>query len=892
MLMSTDYDLAQQVIPDCISRGRDSACDGPWFKVSSPRRMAIPSQGWKLHVSAGVVTAPKVLARCLPILLDSDVTFKFVSSTPRLSVLNDGRAGLSQVGKFITAYPSSDGDAVQLALALDAATAGLSGPAVPSDRPLRPNSLVYYRFGGFGSTTMRTPLGEAVPALVSPEGDLVADVRTSFRPPSWAQDPFVASGAAGEWTSSTRRMIADRFVVAAVLHTSPRSTVYLCLDLADATKCVVKHTTDAGARRTERLRAEFDALTCLRDDPRFPAARGLFEDAHGCFLAMEDVEGLPFEHVLASLRNRGTAPPAEQGARWGCEIAAMLQTINEHGFVYLDLKPANIRVTPDGTLRLIDFDCAWPHPSALPAEQAKWLGGTAGYMSPQRMSGSLPQLTDDVYALGATLYLLATGAEPSCAPDPRQLLRRPIELLNPYADPALAEVIRHCLNPDPKRRYAAVSQCRQALQRVADRAERRRKRAPTHSAVLDETSAVNLARRIGDSLCDAILPGSGRQPFVWSQSPLDADIPWGTDLNVGGAGAALALSALVMESDDARHRAALRVCARWLTDARRPGGQPMAGLYVGESGVAAAQLRAGLVLGDDSLVCAARKLQSQVAGMTHDSPDLFNGTAGRLRVHLWFADATGDPAHLQWARNAGERLLRCAQQTDDCTYWTMPAHYGELGAKRLTGYAHGAAGIADALLDLYEATADAALLEAALGVRRWLAGLATPTGDDGEGLNWPPDDQGVATMSYWCHGAAGISRFLLRLYALAGDTGALELAVRAARTVASSTRWSSSPQCHGLAGNIECLLDCYAVTGSSSHLEEAGQLGALLPAFGIARSGHWHFATSHDATNPGFTSGCAGVITALLRLAHRGRRAHLLTAQGFRPEELTASSGS
>jgi hypothetical protein len=889
--MAAEHDFAHRVIEECTRRGRAAARDEPWLKVGPHVSASIPSQGWKLHVSAGVLTASEVLRRCLPILLDGDVPFKVLSSTPKLSALNDGRGGASQVGKFITVYPNSDDDAVRLARALDAATANLSGPAIPSDRPLRPNSLVHYRFGGFGSTWMRTPLGEAVRALVSPTGDLVVDVRSSFQPPSWTQDPFVASGAAGE-PKPARRIIADRFVVAAVLHASPRSTVYLCLDLSDATKCVLKHVTDSGARRTERLRAEYEALSQLCPDPRFPSPLAIFEDAEGCFLAMEDIEGQPFQDVLMSLRNRGILPRTEQIVGWGCEIAAMLQSINDRGFLYVDLKPSNILVAADGSLRLIDFDCAWPHPSVLPAEHAKWLGGTPGYMSPQRISGSVPQLTDDVYALGAILYLFVTGAEPSCAPNTRELLSRPIELLNPDVDPAVAEVIRRCLDPSPKARYASASQCRQVLQRIADSRERESGTTCAAAVVLAGSSCVALARRIGDSLCDAILSEPGRRPFLWPQSPLGGETPWGTDLNIGGAGAALALSELVTEFDDTKYRDALGSCARWLVNAPRPGGQLMAGLYVGESGVAAAQLRAGQVLGNDSLIGRAVELQTKVAAIAHHSPDLFNGTAGRMRAHLWFAGATADPVHLQWAMDAGERLLRTAQHADECVYWTMPASYEQLGGKRLTGYAHGAAGIADALLDLYEVTTDAVLLEAALGVGRWLERLVTPALDGGAGLNWGPDDQSVASMAYWCHGAAGVARFLFRLHAFSNDATALQTALRAVRTVASATRWSSSPQCHGLAGNIECLLDAYSVTGSNSYLEEAGQLGALLPAFAGSRGGRWHFTTSHDVSNPGFTNGCAGVVSALLRLAHRGRRPHLLTLQGFPPQEPTAASAS
>src|SRR6185437_11429706 len=112
--------------------------------------------------------------------------FKVAASLSALNGLNEGRGQLSQVGKFITVYPSDDAQAVQLAVALDDATRGLRGPAVPSDRALRPDSLVHYRFGGFTPRSMQTPLGEVVSVLVAPDGTLEPDRREPFyQAPPW-----------------------------------------------------------------------------------------------------------------------------------------------------------------------------------------------------------------------------------------------------------------------------------------------------------------------------------------------------------------------------------------------------------------------------------------------------------------------------------------------------------------------------------------------------------------------------------------------------------------------------------------------------------------------------------------------------------------------------------
>src|SRR5438270_636322 len=65
--------------------------------------------------------------------------------------------------------------------------------------------------------------------------------------------------------------------------------------------------------------------------------------------------------------------------------------------------------------------------------------GTRGYMSPQQAQGGPPAISDDVYSLGALLFLLTTGAEPSRAPHPFALLERPVAKLNPGVDQAIAD---------------------------------------------------------------------------------------------------------------------------------------------------------------------------------------------------------------------------------------------------------------------------------------------------------------------------------------------------------------------------------------------------------------------------------------------------------------------
>lgn len=832
-----------------------------------------PEQGWKLHVSAGLLTASEVLGKSLPAILDEDADFKVIASLGQLAALNEGLGGLSQVGKFVTIYPNDDAQAVRLAWALQEATDGLAGPSIPSDRALRRRSAVHYRYGGFGGLQMRTALGESLPAIRAPDGSLVPDRRLGrYDPPPWAQDPFVAAGIADDRPAPSRR-IGSRYVILARLHASPRSHVYLCMDLSapGPGTCVVKRVADDGSGSLDRLRNEHRILSRLAPDSRFPQPIELFGGDGELCLAMEDLEGQTLDAVLSAFRERNVLPARDQLVRWATELADLLEAIHSDGLAYGDLKAPNVMVAPDGRLRLVDFELARERQREPAVTRQQ---GTPGYMSPQQLAGRSLTVADDVFGLGALMYLIASGAEPSFAPNPSALLDRPVERLNPELGQGPANLISRCLDPDPDRRPVSP---RAAAVALADTV-----RADCVVPVAEPATraqSLALARRIGDALSE----GVSERGFVWPHGGCFDGEP-SLDLNTGVAGAILALAELVTTFDDPTHRAALALGARWLATTPRPAEIRLPGLYVGEAGVGVALLRVGRVLDDASLTRAAADVGRSIASVPHNSPDLFNGTAGRLRFHLWLWLDTGDSEHLDHATAAAEYLLSAAQHRAQGLCWTIPPGYDRLSGQTLTGYAHGAAGIGDVLLDLFEVTGHEELLTAARDAGRWLKSLAKPALKNGSGVNWSHDGHAHATMAFWCHGAAGITRFLLRLGTLSKDAEALELARRGASVVAQGTRWSGVSQCHGLAGNVECLLDMYQATNDESYLIDAESMACLMHAFAVEHEGRFRLITDRNSSSPGFSTGCAGVAACLLRLTDPQTGPHLLSLQTFNRE--------
>lgn len=849
---------------------------------------SLPQQGWKLHVSASVSSARAVLRAVLPILFARSATFKMAVSLKRLKFLNQGGAGRSQIGKFITVYPRNDEEALALATLLDDATNGLSGPSIPSDHALHTGSLVYYRYGGFSNQlVIQNTIGLILPAIRTPENEILTDLRhVPYQAPPWVVDPFINAGIATE-PPPFKRLLGNRYLVITILSTSMNSTIYLGSDLEVARTCVIKGPSFAqrnsfNRQARQKISHEAQILSLLAPDRSFPALFDVLEQDGSLFLIMEDIEGETLDVYTGKRIARGQHIPFARIITWSQELAEMLEAIHAKGLVYTDLKPSNVIIDGDGKLHLIDFELAHPQGD----ENPMWRGcGTRGYMSPQQQAGQPITVRDDIYSFGALLYALVTGAEPSYAPRPLTLLDRPVESLNPRAEEALRGIIARCLDTDPEARYPSMSALKAALASSGVRSPSISSGSDPAQEAAEKAAAHyrELAKRLLDTLCTQARRPAHSEGLAWkSAHPISYGFV-ARDINTGNSGTLLALAELAAEFPGSHTREILEAGARWLRETTTKNSQPLPGLYVGESGVGAALLRAGQILHDDSLIAVAAQRGRQVSSLPYGSPDLFNGIAGRLRFHLLLWDETGEQEHLLSAINCGQQLLATATTKDSReVFWTIPEGYDSLSGHTYAGYAHGAAGIADALLDLFEITGDERLLPSIQGAGSWLKRLALPALDDESGLSWPMIEGGPANQAFWCHGSAGIGQFFLHAATVGVIPAAMDIATRAARIVAHGTRSVGPTQCHGLAGNIEFLLDIYQATGDRSYLTEAHALAFLLEAFSQERDGYLVFSSEFPETfTPDYMVGYAGIALCLLRLSAPDRLPHQLSRVGF-----------
>jgi hypothetical protein len=423
------------------------AVEGSLWRYSRAGLPEDPEQGWKLHVSATVLTAGRVLEAAAPLLAARGVLYKAPASLVELETLNSGIFyGYSQVGKFLTVYPRTDAEAVALAAELDRATRGVDAPSVPFDLKYRAGGCVYYRYGAFKDLDFEDEAGERVLAVRDPVGNLVPDVREGSAHPDWVANPFPATRARRAPKPSPLQTTVRAF---RALTQRGRGGVYQAFDLGTTTPrlCVLKE----GRRNGEvgwdgrdgrwRVRHEGRVLAALAAaGVNVPRVYGSFRAEGNYYLSIEFVEGESFDRWLTSRPRRlGLAAALGRGA----ELARLVARVHAAGWVWRDCKPGNLIVTTGGELRPLDFEGACPvgRPDPLP-----W--GTHPYAPPESHDAfrGRSRLSEDLYALGAIVHLLLAGRLPDdSAPVPLGRMRRGV--------PARAlQVVAGLLDHDPRLR--------------------------------------------------------------------------------------------------------------------------------------------------------------------------------------------------------------------------------------------------------------------------------------------------------------------------------------------------------------------------------------------------------------------------------------------------------
>ncbi|WP_305787065.1 class III lanthionine synthetase LanKC [Symbioplanes lichenis] len=653
-------------------------------------------QGWKVHVSATLGNAERVLATVRDYCVPRGLAFKHLRGPKLLLMRNSKYAARGASGKFVTIYPRDDAELATICAELAELLAGEPGPYILSDLRYG-DGPVYVRYGSFSKRYCLRD-GQVVPAIADASGALVPDRRDPvFHVPEWVTLPaFLEPHLAAREAVSTTQV---PYKIERALHFSNGGGLYVGRDLRTDEVVVLKEARpgaglDAtGTDAVTRLRRERDMLLRLAGVPGIVRVHDSFTLGEHEFLALSYVTGEPLNKLLVQRHPLVEAPTRRADyTRWAlgvhAQVARIIGDIHRAGVVYGDLHLFNVLVDDEDRVTLLDFEVA--RPVAEPGPPAL---RNQAFAAPRDRTG----FAVDDYALAClrlALFLPLTSML-RLAPAKVTHLADIIAEHFPVPRAELDESVRVILGPRPAPPFETTDTRR----RLAD-------------GITASASPVRT---------DRLFPGD-----------IEQFRSGGVNLAHGAAGVLWALAETQMPVDPAHEQ--------WLADrAHAPESGSRLGFHDGLHGVAWALHRLGRK--DEAVALLDRCLAEPWRDL---GSDLGGGLAGIGLNLAWFAGATGDHRYADAAAQVTDLVaarLRAAP----------PAATTSGGAHPWAGLHRGAAGPALLFLHRYEQTGDEAMLDlAARALRRDLC--ACVIRENGA----MSVDEGWRTMPYLADGSVGI----------------------------------------------------------------------------------------------------------------------------------------
>ncbi|GAB3480184.1 class III lanthionine synthetase LanKC [Amycolatopsis cihanbeyliensis] len=696
---------------------------GVW-RMLRPTSEPLPEQGWKIHVSACLDNAERVLTTVHEYCIEHKVSFKYLRTQSILLARNSKYAPRSASGKLITIYPADDSQFERVLADLSGKLDGEEGPYILSDLRYG-NGPLFARYGGFVERWVEAD-GTRVLAIRKSDGTLVPDKRgPSFVTPDWVDlpeclEPHISArkgGDPGDFPYRVRRS----------LHFSNGGGVYQAERLADERELVLKEgRPHAGLDRDQadavtRLRREYDILTGLAGIPGIPEVYDLFTVWEHHFLAMEYVRGRSLGAWLSrnypltrgDTGEREVADYTRRALGLLDAVTTLISRVHERGVVFGDLHALNIMVDDgdDGEgkeggedtagepprVSLIDFELACPvDTGSRPAL------GAPGFRAPRDRTG----FQIDEYALAALRLWLFLPVNAMLELSPAKLF-------------PLVEFVERRF-PVPEGFGESV------LSVLAPRDEQGARPAPATTELDQPEPDWGVVRK---SLAEAILA---------SATPERADRLFPGDIEqfrIGGTcfgyGAAGVLHAL-----DVTGAGRYPEHERWLIEAVR--GEPPArpGFYDGAHGIAYVLENLGHAEEAGAVLDGAANLVEQTRDHSLDG-----GLAGIALNLRHFAGTRQDADFRAHAMRLADRLAEAVAGAEE------PAGFAR------AGLLHGWSGPALLFLRLFDDTGDRSWLDLAdQALRRDLAECVPA--DDG---SLQVRDGGARTLPYLAIGSAGVA---------------------------------------------------------------------------------------------------------------------------------------
>ncbi|MEK3906711.1 class III lanthionine synthetase LanKC [Oceanobacillus sp. FSL W7-1309] len=363
---SSEKYLVMNLPDDCIISNDEKSV----WKVYNFKEGILIEQGWKIHISATINNAKQILSKVSDLLVARKIPFKHLKSEYEFINTNSKTANRASSGKFITIYPPSNEAFLNLlSLLYNTLQTYEKGPYIFSDKRWR-NSNIYYRYGGF--IAIFNEDGEM--CIKDEKENLIVDERVPYyQVPDFAKefDQYIDS-VNNKYTieDNTKSNKFAEYEFKSAIRFTNGGGIYEAERKKDKRKVIVKearpkagldgHKFDA----LERQKVEFDALTKLSKVDGVVNVLDYFTYWEHSYLIEEYVDGISLQHWTSAnypyTANSDIHIYNDNVIEILSNLVDIVESMHKEGIGMGDLQPANIIISQDLKVTLIDFETARP----------------------------------------------------------------------------------------------------------------------------------------------------------------------------------------------------------------------------------------------------------------------------------------------------------------------------------------------------------------------------------------------------------------------------------------------------------------------------------------------------------------------------------------------------
>lgn len=827
------------------------------------------SDGWLLHISI----VKQQMVELLPSLLDylSQYNFPFIIPVNKdfHTIILDGRAGLTQVGKVISVYIVDDDALCELVNYLTGLTAELKGRSIPT--AVHVSSCLAISYGRFFDE-FDLYMNRHYSALFGYQAHNVLLERLADKQLKW---PFKERFHLKK--TRFQRLIKKQYVPVQSLKNDAKGNVIKCIRINriyDMQWCVLKQGKknqcfdDQGRDVSDRLRWQCEVHKLLTGKIPLPKVIEYFEVSDDAYLAFEYIDGVPLSAKVGTLC-QGTiwkALPFEIRREIICyliQVTDILIAFHQNDIVHRDTNPGNFLVNKEGAIVPIDIELCFDLSVKKPFPA--FTSGTPGYISPQQSSDSYPAFEDDIYGLGALVIKTLTGLSPSkLNTDAPKSLKKMLSFF--LTGNILIDIICDSLSHEPSLR-PAIQDIKHGLE-VFDAmlltvGNQKREVVKTGDTPVEVSSIIQKAI---NSLGIDIMSGLNNEWISLDQTDhvLSNELmssSWYPGFQSGAAGVLFALtSAQKLGFNVTDQISKIHANFKYLEAETKAFKSSPPGLWHGSYGVAIAissMMESKLIESPLDYNTKMFELLMQPA----NGLNIANGLAGQGLAILYVQSKPNIPALIDQLSNIVAILI--GQQRKDGS-WLLRKDALQENGVALTGFAYGNAGITYFLLEYYFRCPNLAVKEAVQKSLDWLERQRKLINGK---LLWTLNSENEVVDPWLENGFTGIALTFIKAYEILEESRykeIAEMALYAHPKYISSNFFSLGS---GLAGLGLAYLEAFKVFREKEWKERVDHIASYLMHVGkdVERSVLFWLDGNYTQPSPGLLNGQSGIIYFLMR---------------------------